>query len=67
MSGDMTRAAERVLGGQLNQQMLMSALGGGRRVVWQDQRRFSGEYTNSMRRAQRADTLAVLNEVANDL
>lgn len=69
MSGSMTRVAEQMLGGQLNQQMVMSALAGGGRnsVVWQDQRRFSGEYTKSMRNAQRADTLEVLGEVGRKI
>lgn len=69
MSGNMTRLAEQMLGGQLNQQMVMSAMAGGgnSRVVWQDQRRFSGEYTKSMRNAQRADTLSIFGEVAKNL
>jgi hypothetical protein len=64
MSHDTTRAAEGVIGGRLTQQGLLAALqgmgGGGSGVVWNDQRRFSGEYTNAMREMVRKDTRAVL-------
>jgi hypothetical protein len=65
MSGNMTRVAEQMLGGQLNQQAVLSAMSGGSRssVVWNDQRRFSGEYTKSMRNSQRSDTINLLSEV----
>lgn len=66
MSGDMTRVAEQMLGGQLNQQAVLSALAGGSsrtQVVWNDSRKFSGEYTASMRRANRRDTIDILSEV----
>lgn len=70
LSGGMTRLAEQMLGSQLNEQMVMSALasGAGRgSVTWNDQRRFSGEYTKSMRNAQRRDTLEIFSEVAKNI
>lgn len=59
-----TRALERLIGGRLNQQNLVAAVaGGGGSVVWNDQRRFSGEYTKSMRRENHKDTIGILKEV----
>lgn len=66
MSGDMTRIAEQMLGGQLNQQMVLGAMSRGigrTSVIWNDHRRFSGEYSSSMSRSVRNDTLKVLGEV----
>lgn len=63
MAHDTTRAAESMIGGRLTQQGLLTALqgmGGGSSVVWNDQRRFDGTYTNAMREQVRKDTRAVL-------
>lgn len=72
MSGSMTKLAEQMLGGQLNQQNVLSTMAGGvgGRVVWNDRRRFSGEYTKSMRNAGQRDTLDLLSkvlEIKNDI
>jgi hypothetical protein len=59
-----TRALERMVGGRLNQQNLIAAVaGGGPNITLNDSRRFSGEYTKSMRREVRQTTLEALNEV----
>lgn len=66
MSHNTTRAAEAMIGGRLTQQGLLAALmgaGGRSSVVWNDQRRFSGEYTHAIRRANRDDTLQILKGV----
>jgi len=63
MTHNTTRAAEAMIGGRLTQQSLMSALAGAgsrQSVTWNDQRRFSGEYTNAIRRANQRDTLELL-------
>jgi hypothetical protein len=60
-----TRALERMVGGRLNQQNLIAAVAGGGQtsVQWNDNRRFSSEYTKSMRREVQQDTLEVLKQV----
>lgn len=60
-----TRALEAMIGGQLTQQALLRAVARGtvNSVVWNDRRRFSGEYTMSMRKAMQRDTLSLLSEV----
>ncbi len=68
MSGDMTRFSEQLLGGKLNQQSILNTLIAGANanrtaVTWNDRRSFSGEYTQSMRNANRRDTLNMLAEV----
>ncbi len=68
MSGDMTRFSEQLLGGKLNQQSMLNTLIAGANanrtaVTWNDRRSFSGEYTQSMRNANRRDTLNILAEV----
>lgn len=62
-SHNTTRAAEAMIGGRLTQEGLLSALAsGGRRntLNLNDSRRFSGEYTNAMRREIHRDTLELL-------
>lgn len=67
LSHTTTKAAEAVIGGRLTQESLMSALmgsaRGGASVVWNDQRRFDGSYTNEIRRANREDTLRLLDGI----
>jgi hypothetical protein len=67
MSHSTTKAAEAVIGGRLTQESLMAALmgsaRGGASVVWNDQRRFDGSYTNDIRRANREDTLQLLEGI----
>lgn len=65
MSGDMTRVAEKMLGGQLNQQAVLQAMAGGttNRSVSVNGLRFSGEYTKSMKRAVQNDMLNTLKKV----
>jgi hypothetical protein len=59
-----TGALEQLIGGRLNQQNLIAAVaGGGSNVQWNDQRRFSGEYTKSMKRQVERDTLATIEKV----
>lgn len=62
-----TQALESVIGGRLTQQSMLAlaaaARGSMSSVVWHDNRRFSGEYTMSMRRANRRDTLQILKDV----
>ena len=66
MSNRTTRAAENIIGGRLTQDSLIAALmnsGAGKgSLVWNDQRRFDGQYTNEIRRAVRDDTLSMLEE-----
>ena len=65
LSHNTARAAENIIGGRLTQDSLLAALmnsGGNKNVVWQDQRRFSGEYSNAMRREVRNDTQRYLVE-----
>jgi hypothetical protein len=60
-----TKAAEDAIGGRLTQQSLLMALAGGgssRNMTLNDYRRFSGEFTPSMRRTVRQDTIEVLSE-----
>jgi hypothetical protein len=60
-----TKAAEDAIGGRLTQQNLLMALAGGgssRNMTLNDYRRFSGEFTPSMRRTVRQDTIEVLSE-----
>lgn len=65
MSGDMTRIAEQMLGGQLNQQAVLSALANGSssRTLNLNGMSFSGEYTKSMKRAVKNDMLQTLRKV----
>jgi hypothetical protein len=61
-----TRMLERLIGGRLSQQNVIAAVanqGGGTNVTWNDQRRFSGEYTKGMRRQVQNDTIATIGEV----
>lgn len=60
-----TRAMEAMIGGNLTQEALIRAVARGSvsSVVWNDRRRFSGEYTMGMRRAMRTDTMQILSEV----
>ena len=62
-SASTTRALERMIGGRLNQQNLVSAVAAGSNVQWNDQRRFSGEYTKSMRREVQRDTIDIMKKV----
>jgi len=65
MSGDMTRIAEQMLGGQLNQQAVLNAMAGSgssKSIRIDDRRRFSGEYTKSMRRAIQNDTVDLMTK-----
>jgi hypothetical protein len=63
LNAQTTRAMERLLGGRITQHsLLMKASGGSSGIVWNDQRRFSGEYTGAMRRqVQRDSENAVLD------
>lgn len=61
LSNRSTRALEKMIGGRLNQQNVISAIRGGQ-IVWNDMRRFSGEYTSSMRREIRRDTSAAIGD-----
>lgn len=66
MSGDMTRIAEQMLGGQLNQQAVLSALSNGvgsRRTLEVGAINFNGEYTKSMRKAVQRDQFETLKKV----
>mgnify|MGYP000701333434 FL=1 len=65
LKGSSTRLAEKMVGGKLTQQNVMSAMQGGGRgqVVWNDYRRFDGQYTSAMKRQVTNDTQAVLKEV----
>jgi hypothetical protein len=58
-----TKAMERIVGGQLNQSNIMRAAQSGGQVVWNDNRRFDGTYTEDIRRENRKDTMRVLSEV----
>lgn len=58
-----TRALERLVGGRLNQNNLVGAVAGNQSIQLNDSRRFSGEYTKSMRREIQKDTLETLREV----
>ena len=58
-----TRALERLVGGRLNQQNLVAVASGGSSVQWNDQRRFSGEYTKGMKRQVQQDTLDTIGKV----
>lgn len=70
LSNRTTRAAEAMIGGRLTQQGLLAALsgmGGSRSgVVYQDQRRFSGEYTNAIRRTIQEDMVEHLERIFKD-
>jgi hypothetical protein len=56
-----TRAADQVISDRLTQQSAMMAVAAARTMTLNDSRRFSGEYTNSMRRAVRQDTIEILD------
>jgi hypothetical protein len=59
-----TRALESLLGNELSQKALLNAVARGTSgVVWNDRRKFSGEYTGSMKREVRRDTLDTLDTV----
>jgi hypothetical protein len=59
-----TKALESLLGSELSQKALLSAVARGTSgVVWNDRRKFSGEYTTSMKREVRRDTLETLDTV----
>jgi hypothetical protein len=61
MSGQTTRAAERVIGGQLTQQSLMRAIASGRgNVTWNDHRRFDSRLSLADRDAILEDTKQIL-------
>ena len=56
-----TRAAEQIVGGRLTQENVLAAMmGRGGGVTWNDNRSFSGEYTNAIRNANRRDTVEML-------
>lgn len=62
-----TRAAEQIVGGRLTQENVLAAMmGRGGQVVWNDNRRFDGAYTNEIRRENRKDTLAILSRAMKD-
>ncbi len=58
-----TRALESMIGSKLSQEALLRSVGGGGGMMWNDHRKFSGEYTASMRRAVRHDTLRAMKEI----
>ena len=63
MSANTTKAAERIIGGQLSQQALLAAMaggGGGKSITWNDHRRFDGRIGIAERRAIMEDTKAVI-------
>lgn len=63
LSGDTTKAAEALIGGQLTQSKLIAAMSGGGqgRITWNDHRTFSGSISLEERRAITNDTLNVIN------
>lgn len=68
LSGTATNTAERILGGKLNEQMVMSAIlrGGGRGNSYVDNRRFAAGVSAADRRAIRQDTLDVWNSILSE-
>lgn len=62
LSGDTTRAAEALIGARLTQENMLAAMrqGGGRSVVWNDQRRFDSRLSQADRRAIQSDTMQTL-------
>jgi len=60
MSNQTTRAAENILGGQLTQQRLLSALGG-KRITYTDNRRIDASLSMNQRRQIANDTLGILS------
>lgn len=62
LSGDTTRAAEKLIGGRLTQDGLLSALRSGARsvITWNDQRRFDSRLSGADRRVIQRDTLDTL-------
>lgn len=60
MSNATTRAAERVIGGQMTQQNLLAALAGGRRITYTDNRRIDSRLSASDRRVLRDDVMSAI-------
>ncbi len=60
-NGPTTRALEKMVGSKLTQENLLAAAGGGQYTI-NNNSRFSGEYTNSMRRAVKQDTRQAVSE-----
>jgi hypothetical protein len=65
LNNSTTRAAEQMIGGQLTQDRLLSALagGGGRRITYHDNRRIDSKLSPSDRRTIANDTLNILGGV----
>lgn len=67
MSGATTQAAERLIGGRLNQANLLMALAGskgsGSSITWNDNRRFDSRLSLADRRAIMEDTKQVIREM----
>ncbi len=57
-----TRAAERMMGGQLTQDRLLSSLAGGRNINYNDHRRIDSRLSSSDRRVIRNDVMTALAE-----
>jgi hypothetical protein len=66
-----TRQLERMIGGRITQQNLVGAVaagtGAGSSIIWNDTRRFSGEYTKSMRRSVQQDTFGVIRNAFSNI
>jgi hypothetical protein len=60
LAGQTTRAAENLIGGQLTQARLLSALTGGKRITYHDQRRIDSRLSNSDRAVIRDDIIGAL-------
>ena len=64
LNNSTTKAAEQMIGGQLTQDRLLSALSGGRRITYNDQRRIDSRLSTSDRRLIRDD---IINGLAGAL
>lgn len=69
LSGDATRMAERMVGGQLNQQAVLAGLSQGttRNININNRSRFSGEYTKEIKRQQDRDLRGMVGEIFSDI
>lgn len=61
MSGSMTKQMEALVGGSLTERNVASRMSN--QVIWNDNRKFSGEYSAALRNNVKLDTLKLLNGV----
>jgi hypothetical protein len=62
MTNSAVRATESMLGSRISERSLLSAVGAGSQVTWNDQRRFNGDVSAAVRNQNRQDTFNIIDK-----